>query len=256
MINILKNKYIMKKLTILFAICIALFACEKKDDGNGYKLISHFSLDSTRIDKNNYSTNAIVALNGSLSSFVDEPNGIGKVGSCLNLLHAATLECRENLFFNYKSEYRKIKDYSISFWFKIRDRTGEDPNIFYCSSNDTTIHFLGPDFLGIALRNDSLVIAHPDRNIIPGFIKFKSITFNKIDWNHVVVTCNSNYNVYLNGSLIYTASRITSGNQYLNFVQIGNAYLNAGIYMYVDELMVYNHPISSIDVTNYYNATK
>lgn len=245
----------MKNSIILFIIAITCFACEKKEDGSGFKLVSHFTLDSTRTDKNGYSTNASVVLHGTLGSSIDEPNNVGKVGSCLNLLRTATLECRDNLFFNYKSEYHKAKDYSVSVWIKINDQSGQDPNILYCSSEDTTL-IAAINFLGIGLRNDSLVMAHYDKNIIPGFIKFQSIAFNKSDWNNIVVVCNANYNVYLNSVLVSTAPRTTSGKQFLNFIQIGNDILNAGIYMYVDELMVYNYPISETDVLNYYNATK
>lgn len=236
--------------------CIACSACEKKEDGSGFKLVSHFTLDSTYSDKNSYSSNAKVFLHGTLGSYIDEPNGTGKIGACLNLLRTTTLECSNNLFYNYKSEYHKAKDYSISVWIKINDNSGSDPNIFYSSTDDTTTQIVGPDFLGIALRNDSLVIAHPDKNVFPGFIKFQAIVFHKTDWNNIVVVCNNNYNIYLNGILVYTASRITSGKQYLNFVQIGNAILDAGLYMFADELMVYNYPISTTEILNYYNSTK
>lgn len=246
----------MKNIKILLAICIACIACEKKDDGSGYKLVSHFTLDSTLSDKNNYSSDGWLNTSGQFT-----PNG--KVGSCINLSIDEEFDLGTNLFYNFKSEYRKLKTYSVSFWFKINDMTGTESKTFFISRSVDVYNnpYLDAEYFLLKIKNDSLIIGKPrdipENPIIPIILeKDKSTTLNPFNWNNIIMIFNNNdIKLYLNGNLVYTVERINSQYLYLNLLSFGNM-LTGRLNMRLDDVHVYNYPISESEVINYYNSTK
>ena len=243
----------MKNLTILFTICIACIACHKRNDGHlAPNLNSRFTFDSLSFaDFNGYSTQLSAF---PLSSVAFVPNG--KVNECLNLIGNANLECYENLFKNYKTEYEHVHEYSVSFWFKINDISGSDAmNIFESRIKNNGVESL--DFR-ILLDNDSLFIGHLDEGSFPIPFATKSFAFNKFDWNNIaVVVGNNTYSVYLNGIETYNGNRNMNPTPYLYRLILGNYNSNtSNLYMYLDDLNVWNYTILGTDVTNYYNSTK
>ncbi|HUM52482.1 MAG TPA: hypothetical protein PK431_11735 [Chitinophagales bacterium] len=246
----------MKNLTIIFAICIACLACEKKDDGTGYKLVSHFTFDSTFTDKNHFSHDVQIVANAGAGSIYDF-NVNGKIGSCINLLGNGHIHCEKNLFANYASEYEKAKEYTVSFWMKINDISGTGLlNILETHSSfnigTTTLD------LGISLKNDSLLIKHYDYSVVGNPLTENIVDINTNDWNNIIAIFNSKaYVILINGVEVYYARRDITNNQFLNTLYIGNdENINAGLYMYADELMVYNYALTPTEATNYYNSTK
>jgi len=244
----------MKYLKIVFAICIACIACEKKTFELPIQLNSIFTLDSTRSDKNNISSDVDIVFNNTTSSAVDMPNGIGKVGSCISLLGSTTVSCNNNLFKNNSLQYGKLQYFSCSFWFKVNDMYGlEAKKLFQSIATGGTT--ADEDFY-MKLKNDSLILEHTDYSVLPNKFHRNSIALNTYLWSNIIITYDENYNVYLNGNLTYTIKRNIEEQQNLRYLIFGNDYINVGLYMYLDEINVWNYPINSTEVINYYNATK
>lgn len=243
----------MKKITTLFAICIACVACHKRNDGHtALNLVSHFPLSTGLYDINGYSYDVAITEPKASSSYNYILNG--KVDSCIHLIDNAYVECNDNLFVKYVSEYHKIQNYSVSFWCKINDMTNTIVSLYTSSlkyQND----------IGIDIKQDSLRMRYANlykSGLFDPSVITKSFPFNKFNWNNIIVVCdNTNYYVYLNGNEILSYGRkITNSADYLEKLTFGNITSAGSVYMYLDELNVWNYAISPTEATNYYNSTK
>ena len=86
----------------------------------------------------------------------------------------------------------------------------------------------------------------------------KTIVFNKFDWNNIIIISNStNYHVYLNGIKIFDYGRkITTTESYLKRLIFGDSSTLNSLYLNVDDINIWNYPITETDAINYYNSTK
>jgi|JI6StandDraft_1071083.scaffolds.fasta_scaffold20701_4 hypothetical protein len=238
----------MKNLAILITICIACVACEKKDNEEfGYKFKTHFTLDSVYSDRNNYTPNIkeinTIANPNNSFNFI----GTGKVDGCLKLTGSAYIECSK-LFSNFLTleKVDSLKKYSISFWFKIND-VSNSAKIF--TSNDRA-----GGGLDIYI-SDSLVLNYLNTNISVNHINKKFAPVNN-DWNNIIIVYNStSFSLYFNGVEVYSDNSITKIS-YLSSFYFGNRNESSNLFMNLDDINIWNYPITSTEVINYYNATK
>ncbi len=244
----------MKILAMLITICITCVSCHKKENGNlAPNLVTNYTCNSSLIDKNNYSYFATLGKAKVSSSFAFIPNG--KVDSCIQLSDNAYIDCDDNLFSNYQSEYRNVRNFSVSFWCKINDMTGNIAQLYRSSINGAD------DDFNITIENDSLSIRCINLFKVglfdPKYIT-KTIVFNKFDWNNIIVISNStNYHVYLNGIKIFDYGRkITTTESYLKRLIFGDSSTLNSLYLNVDDINIWNYPITETDAINYYNSTK
>lgn len=252
----------MKNIKIILAICIACIACETKQDGSGFKFVSHFTLDdiSTVNDANNHSKPAsIQSYNSSPADYTLSPDG--KVGACYKLNGNCAFVCDSNLFYNFQLEYRNFNKYSVSFWFKVNDLTGTDVKYFFRSTLTYEYNCGDGRYTdnGLAIRNDTLMAVITDNQIFFRRKIYTPIPCNLLEWNQITEVVDSGeYKLYVNGVKLnyYPPKRcFDAKNSYLSDIHIGNR-SGSGIYMLLDDVLVYNYPVTEAEVLKYYNSTK
>ena len=178
--------------TVSLLIIIVCFACQKRDDGKlVFKINSYYPLDNlSRIDKNNHSPYLELSNNGTF-----DLDTVGKIGACVTLAGAADMHLNDLMFYNYKDAYRKTKNYTISYWFRIIDYNiginGSGlllSSIYFESPNGNYGVAIGQD-LGVGINKyDSLTFSSFDGNIPVAQRSLKNIYFNVEIWNNIVVS--------------------------------------------------------------------
>lgn len=222
----MKKTYILQKAALFLLIGICAAAFPKKGVNLQEGLIHYWTMD--QVDKKGVVKDALGKNPG---KGIGVKIAKGKIGKGLELTSKKSVIDIKDV---------KTKNLSVSLWYKFKD-TKNHWNTLLCRDGATYHHLL--------IQSKSNVIGG-----YAGGFKRSKLSLKKGQWYHLVVIFNKDqYTLYANGKEILSTKLFS--NEKAPLSRIGN-YVGQGALGVIDEVAVWNRPLSQKEAARLYNGGK
>ena len=227
------------------------------------ELVAHWSFDATSgtvvVDETPYGNNGTI-------TGISSPQWVtGKVGNALDMSNAAGISTAKVSVPSNNQNYFDDHSFTISMWVKINKpysfAAGQDAYLIHKGTFEATTG----KWYGIQIKNEVLTFAIDDgitkTNIdVPVGASTSYNLFNN-EWKHIVAVRdkgNNQIKLYINGLLAsQKSSASTSGTiGKSDDLQIGNSPENKPFHDIIDEVRLYNYPLSETEIAQLYNVAE